>query len=229
MKRELLILAFAASMTVAPVSAKVVLTPGPKPTAILPDRQPYTFSNPPTVRASVGHDEPFLEGEITYAYGGRVTTPVQRGSDVVAAAGSTAYGIPMRVRDRDNLAQMTDAPQFGGKGWATEAGAPELVWCVVTRKPANAKIATVCLFNEGLGFGGYDSLMTTASYLLDRDQYGGGEIVPAAFDLGGAVRVRYYVQNLGKIARVKGQIWGRRPDGQSVGLHLRQHRSRQSA
>lgn len=196
-----------ASMAATPVLAKTILTSGPKPTVIDPGRRPFAFEQPPTIKTDVGRDEPFLEGEIAYGYSGRVITPIQRGSDIVATAGSPAYGVPMRVRDRDNLAQMTDQPQFGGKSWATEAGPPELVWCAVTHKPGTAKVGTVCLFNEGLSFGGNDSLMTTANYLLDRDQYGGGEIAPAPFELGAPVRVRYYVQNLGKIARIKGQIW----------------------
>ena len=91
----------------------------------------------------------------------------------------------------------------------------ELVWCAITQNERNtnihneknSKLASVCLFNNGLGFGGYDSLMTTAAVILDNDPYGGGEIVPAPLDLGAPIRVRYYVQNLGKIARVKGQIW----------------------
>ena len=67
-------------------------------------------------------------------------------------------------------------------------------------------MGAVCLFNEGLGFGGYDSLMTLGVNFLDRDLYGGGEIMSAPFDLGAPVRVRYYVQSLGKIVRIKGQI-----------------------
>lgn len=204
---ELAIAVVIAAAGSAPAGAKTVLTPGGKPTAIEPYREPFTFAHPPTIRTTFNRDEPFLEGEIAYGYSGRLVTPVQRGTDIVAPAGSPAYGVPMRVRDRDNLAQMSDHPQFGGKSWASDAGPPELVWCAVARKPASPKAGTVCLFNEGLGFGGYDSLMTTANRLLDRDQYGGGEIAPAPFDLGAPVRVRYYVKNLGKIARIKGQIW----------------------
>ncbi len=169
-----------------PGDAKTVLTPGPKPSAIEQGRAAFTFSAAPTVRDSFARDEPFLEGEISYGYGGRVVTPIVRGSDVVAPAGSAAYGVPMR---------------------SSKGGGEELVWCAVTRKEGSPKIGTVCLFNEGLGFGGNDSLMTTGVYVLDTDLYGGGEIVPARFELGAPVRVRYYVQNLGKIARLKAQIW----------------------
>jgi hypothetical protein len=178
-----------------PAAAKLVLTPGPKPTTIEPGREPFTFAHPPTLRTAFSRDEPFLEGEIAYGYTGRVVTPIQRGSDIVAPAGSPAYGVPMQGFER---AGMT------GK---TELFPRELVWCAATRKAGSPKIGAVCLFNEGLGFGGYDSLMTQGVSFLDRDPYGGGEIVPAPFDLGAPVRVRYYVQNLGKIARLKGQIW----------------------
>lgn len=189
MKRGLVGFVLMASVGVAalgPVSAKAVLTPGPKPTTIEPGRMPFTFAQPPTIRTAFGRDEPFLEGEIAYGYSGRVVTPIVRGSDVVAPAGSPAYGVPMRMRN---------------------AVADELVWCAATRKVNSPKIGAVCLFNEGLGFGGYDSLMTTAAFILDTDPYGGGEIVPGRFNLGAPVHVRCYVQNLGKIARVKGQIW----------------------
>lgn len=169
----------------APALAKIVLTPGPKPTAIVPGRPPFTFAHPPVLRTAFARDEPFLEGELRYGYTGRVTTPVMRGSDMVAPAGSAAYGIPMR----------------------SSAGNEELVWCAPTHKDGKARMGAVCLFDEGLGFGGYDSLMTTGVVILDHDAYGGGEIVPAPFDLGAPLKVRYYVQNLGKIARVKGQIW----------------------
>lgn len=210
MRRSLMVAVLATAVgavTLLPAWAKVALVPGPKPTAIEAGRDPFTFARPPVIRTAFGRDEPFLEGEIAYGYTGRVASPIQRGSDVVAPAGSPAYGVPMRVRDRDSLAQVADDPQFGGSKWASEAGPPQLVWCAVTRKAGSARAGTVCLFNEGLGFGGNDALMTTANYLLDRDQYGGGEIRPAPFDLGAPVRVRYYVQNLGKIARIKGQIW----------------------
>lgn len=203
----LVIFALMVAATLVPASAKVVLTPGPKPTKIEPGRLPFTFIQRPTIRTAFGRDEPFLEGELAYGYTGRVVTPIQRGSDIVAPAGSPAYGVPMRVRDRDGLAQTLNDPAFGGKSWTSDAGPPELVWCAVARKAGSAKVGTVCLFDEGLGFGGYDGLMTTSNYILDRDSYGGGEIAPAPFDLGAPVRIRYYVQNLGKIARVKGQIW----------------------
>jgi hypothetical protein len=180
-------LTIAGLMAVAvPASAKVVLRPGPKPTKIEPGRLPFTFSRAPTIRASFGRDEPFLEGEISYGYGGRVVTPIVRGSDAVAPVGSPAYGVPVRT---------------------SNATTDELVWCAVTRKNGAEKIGAVCLFNEGLSFGGNDSLMTTSGYISDNGPYGGGEIVSAPFDLGAPVRVRYYVQNLGKIARVKAQIW----------------------
>lgn len=186
---------FVALLVAAPVSARTVLSPGPKPTQIEPGRLPFTFARPPKMRASFARDEPFLEGEIAYGYSGRVVTPVQRGSEIVAAAGSPAFGVPMQGLERNYMS---------GK---TEVFPRELVWCVATRKDGGAKIGTVCLFNEGLGFGGNDSLMNAAVSFLDRDPYGGGEIVSAPFDLGAPVQVRYYVQNLGKIARIKGQIW----------------------
>ncbi|WP_375380136.1 hypothetical protein [uncultured Sphingomonas sp.] len=179
----------------APVWAKVVLTPGAKPTAIEPGREPFTFAHPPTIRTTFGRDQPFLDGEIAYGYTGRVVTPIQRGSDIVAPAGSPAYGVPM---------QGSESNRMSGK---VEIFPRELVWCAVTHKAGSAKLGSVCLFNEGLGFGGYDSLLTTGVNFLDRDPYGGGEIVPAPFDLGAPVHVRYYVQNLGKIARIKGQVW----------------------
>ena len=189
------LLAILGAATLLPAWAKVVLTPGPKPTAIEPGRAPFTFAHPPTIRPAFGHDEPFLEGEIAYGYTGRVVTPIQRGSDVVAPAGSAAYGVPMQGFERSGMS---------GK---TEIFPRELVWCAVTRKAGSPKMGSVCLFNEGLGFGGYDSLMTMGVNFLDRDPYGGGEIVAAPFDLGAPVRVRYYVQGLGKIARIKAQIW----------------------
>lgn len=178
-----------------PAWAKEALIPGPKPTIIEPGRKPFTFSHPPMIRTAFGNDEPFLKGEINYGYTGRVVTPIQRGSDIVAPAGSPAYGVPMQGFER------------AGMSGKTEIFPRELVWCAVTRKTNSPKTGAVCLFNEGLGFGGYDSLMTLGVNFLDRDPYGGGEIVAAPFDLGAPVRVRYYVQNLGKIARIKGQIW----------------------
>lgn len=196
----------AALCLIAPASAKTVLVPGAKPTTIVAGRAPFTFAEPPTVRTAFRRDEPFLEGTLRYGYTGRVVTPIQRGGDIVAPAGSPAFGVPMRMRDRDNTAQTPDQPIFRDKHWASEAGPPELVWCAATRKPGASRVGTVCLFNEGLTFGGNDALMGTAVYILDRDPYGGGAIEPAPFDLGGLVRVRYYVQNLGKIARIKGQI-----------------------
>ncbi len=189
-----------------PVVAKTVLTPGPRPTEIVPGREPFTFRGAPTLRSSFGKDEPFLAGELVHGYPGRVVTPIQRGGDIVAPAGSPAYGVPMRMRDRDNTAQTPDQPIWHGRKWADEAGPVELVWCATTRKEGKPRIGAVCLFDEGVGFGGYDSLMTTAAYMLDRDPHGGGEIAPGAFDLGGPLRVRYYVQDLGKIAHVKAQI-----------------------
>ena len=68
-------------------------------------------------------------------------------------------------------------------------------------------MGAVCLSDEGLGFAGYDSLMATNVQIIDEDPHGGGEIVPAQFELGAPIRVRYYIQNLGKIARIKAQIW----------------------
>ena len=198
MKREsgkLVILAMLGAVMSVPAWAKVVLTPGPKPTTIEPGRKPFTFAHPPTIRTAFNRDEPFLEGEIAYGYPGRVVTPIQRGSDIVAPAGSPAYGVPMEGFERSRMS---------GK---TEIFPRELVWCAATRKSGSPKVGAICLFNEGLGFGGYDSLMTQGVSFLDRDPYGGGEIVPAPFDLGAPVRVRYYVQNLGKVARIKGQIW----------------------
>jgi hypothetical protein len=181
--------------TILPALGKVVLTPGPKPTQIVPDREPFTFANPPTIRTSFSRDEPFLDGEIAYGYTGRVVTPIQRGGDIVAPVGSAAYGVPMQGFERNNMSGKTEIfPQ-------------ELVWCAVIRKPGSANVGGVCLLNEGLGGGGNDSLMTLDVGYLDRDPYGGGEIVPAPFDLGAPVRVRYCVQNLGKIARIKAQIW----------------------
>ncbi|WP_375391451.1 hypothetical protein [uncultured Sphingomonas sp.] len=199
--------AIVALCLVAPALARTVLVPGAKPTTMVAGREPFTFAEPPTVRTAFARDEPFLEGTLRYAYTGRVVTPIQRGGDTVAPAGSPAFGVPMRVRDRDNTAQTPDQPIFRDRHWASEAGPPELVWCAATRKSGAAKIGTVCLFNEGLTFGGNDALMGTALYILDRDPYGGGEIEPGPFDLGAPIRVRYYVQNLGKIARIKGQIW----------------------
>ena len=175
-------------------TAKTVLTPGPKPTAIEPGRAPFTFSRPPTIKSSFERSEPFLEGEIAYGYSGKVFTPIIRGSDIVAPAGSPAYGVPMQGSERNTMS---------GK---TEIFPLELVWCAVTRKAASPKAVAVCLFNEGLGFGGNDSLMTSGVNFLDRDPYGGGEIAPAPFDLGAPVRIQYFVQNLGKIARIKARI-----------------------
>ena len=192
---------------VSPVLAKTALTPGAKPTAIVPGREPFAFAQLPTLHTDVERDEPFLEGELAYGYPGRVVTPIQRGGDIVAPAGSPAFGVPMRVRDRDNTAQTPDQPIFRGEKWSEEAGPQELVWCAATRKSGTVKIGTVCLFNEGLTFGGNDALIGTAHYILDRDPYGGGEIGPGAFDLGASIRVRYYIQGIGKIARIKGQIW----------------------
>ncbi|WP_375397776.1 hypothetical protein [uncultured Sphingomonas sp.] len=195
------------TMLAVSLPAKNVLTPGPKPTTVDPGRVPFAFATPPVIRPTFARDEPFLEGDLAYGYTGRVVTPIQRGGDVVAPAGSPAYGVPMRVRDRDNTAQTPDQPIFRGEKWASEAGPAELVWCAATRKPGSPRVGTVCLFDEGLTFGGNDALMTTASYILDRDRYGGGEIGPGTFDLGAPVRVRYFVQSLGKIARIKAQIW----------------------
>jgi hypothetical protein len=188
----LLILFGAATML--PAWAKTVLTPGPKPTQIEPGREPFTFATPPTILTSFSCDEPFLEGEIAYGYTGRVVTPVQSGSDIVAPAGSAAYGVPMQVFERNNMS---------GK---IEVFPRELVWCAVTRDSGSIKVRGICLFNEGLGGGGHDSLMTSNAGYIDRDPYGGGEIASAPFDLGAPVHVRYFVQNLGKIARIKAQI-----------------------
>lgn len=205
--RSAVLCVIACCAMMSPLPARTVLVPGPKPGAIEPGRVPFAFAQPPTVRTSFARDEPFLEGELSYGYTGRLVTPLQRGSDIIAPAGSPAYGVPMRVRDRDSLAQMPDGYHFDARKWEQEAGPPELAWCVVTRKEGSGKVGSVCLFDEGLGDGGYGNLMTTATYVGDRDPYGGGEVAPAPFDLGGPLKVRYFVQNLGKIARVKGQIW----------------------
>lgn len=174
--------------------AKAVLEPAPKPTEIQTGRAPFTFAKPPTIKTSFLRDEPFLEGEIAYGYSGKVVTPIQRGSDIVAPAGSPAYGVPMQGSERSGLSRRI------------ETFPKELVWCAVTHNSGSAKLGSVCLFNEGLGFGGYDSLMTLGVNFLDRDPYGGGEIVPAPFDLGAPVRIQYFVQNLGRIARIKARM-----------------------
>lgn len=188
----LALLAISGAATLSPVWAKDSLIPGPKPTAIEPGREPFTFAQPPTIRVAFNRDEPFLEGEIAYGYTGRVVTPIQRGRDIVASPGSPAYGVPMMGYLRP------------GRSGKLGRLLPQLVWCAVTRKAASPKMGSVCLLNEGLSFGG---LMATGVSLLDRDSYGGGEITPAPFDLGAPVRVRYYVQSLNKVARIKAQIW----------------------
>ena len=184
--RRIAVLAALLLVVPAALVAKTAMIPGAKPTAIVAGRLPFTFRQPPTLRTRFDRSEPFLEGEVAYGYGGRTTTPVLRSGDEVAPAGSAAYGVPMRRRD---------------------GSAEELVWCVATRRAAKPTVGAVCLFDHGLGFGGYDALMTTAAYVLDNDPYGGGAITEGPFDLGAPVRVRYYIQNVGKIARIKAQIW----------------------
>ena len=201
-----LVTALAACALVAPVLAKTVLTPGPRPTTIVPGREPFTFAHPPTLRTAFSRDEPFLEGELAYGYPGRLVTPIQRGSDVVAPAGSPAFGVPVQVRNAPRL-NFWVAVGFGDPDRLADYNPPELAWCAATRTPGKPRIGAVCLFNEGLGFAGYDSLMGTMGYILDQDPHGGGEIGPGTVDFAAPIRVRYYVQNLGKIARIKGQVW----------------------
>lgn len=142
----------------APVLSKTALTPGQKPGTIVPGRRPFFFASSLTIRTSFGR-EPFLDSEIAYGYTGRVTAPIQRASDIVAPAGSLAYGGPMQVRDASRLSPFA-TPDLVVSAEAKHFGAPELIWCAATRKNGLSKIGSVCLFNEGLTFGGYDSLMT---------------------------------------------------------------------
>jgi hypothetical protein len=192
----------------APVAARPPLIPGPKPTEIVAGREPFTFAHPPTIRTSFAREDYFLEGEIAYGYPGKLATPLVRGSDVIAPAGSAAYGVPMgRAKD----ARSIFLPQQSFTVYASpvidkNVGSPELIWCVVSPHPKGDKMDGACLFNPGLSLGNYDSMMSTAAVILDTDPYGGGEVVAAPFDVGGPARVRYRVQNLGKITQVLGQV-----------------------
>nr|WP_043060654.1 hypothetical protein [Sphingomonas melonis] len=164
--------------------ARDIPVPGSKPTTIVPDTLPFAFAGDPTIRQRVGRDEPFVEGDIAYGYQGHLVTPLLRGKDVVAPAGAPAYGVPMM----------------------TPSGQLHLVWCAVTRKPDKPRRDAVCMFDPGLGSSANDSLMMTSAFVFDHDLHGGGEIAPGDFDLGGTAHVRYFIHNLGKIARVKARI-----------------------
>jgi hypothetical protein len=182
---KIIVAVFAAlvGICLVPLQAQSIAT-AERPTVINPFVVPIAFSEQPVVRATVGHDEPFLEGELAYGYGGRLSSDLRSGKHIIVPAGSPAYAVPM----------------------LSSEGGYELVWCAFPT-PVKPRASNVCLTHSTLAGESNDSLMITGLYV---PQYGssfaGGEIVPEKFSLGAPIRVAYYVQNLGKITRLKAII-----------------------
>jgi hypothetical protein len=167
----------------SPVQAQSDAT-AERPTTIDPLVVPISFSEPPIVRATVGRDEPFLEGTLAYGYGGRVSSDLRQGKQIVVPAGSPAYAVPM----------------------LSSEGGNQLVWCAFPI-PVKPRAFNVCQINSTLAQQDKDSLMVTGFYV---SKYGvgfsGGGIVPDKFQLGAPIRVTYYVQDIGKITHLKAVI-----------------------
>jgi len=172
-----------ASLALSPARAQ---EPVPvRPTAIDRSVMPVAFADAPIVRERFARDEPFVEGRLTYGYGGLVTTDVRVGKRVVVPAGSPAYGIPMISR----------------------VGAPQLVWCTFPTPP-NANLEVVCLTGSVITRSGNNSLLTAALITPNiAPTFTGGAIESAPFTMGAPIRVAYRVQNLGRISRIFGEAW----------------------
>ena len=183
MKIFVAVIATLAGIGLAPVQAQSNAT-AERPTAIDQSVVPIAFSEPPIVRAAVGRDEPFLEGILTYGYGGRLSSDLRSGKQIIVPTGSPAYAIPL----------------------LSSEGGNELVWCAFPT-PVKPRASNVCLAHSTLAGQSNDSLLITGLYV---PKYGigfsGGGIVPDKFDLGAPIKVAYYVQNLGKISRIKAVI-----------------------
>jgi len=146
---------------------------------------PVAFADAPVVRERFARDEPFVEGYLTYGYGGRVTTDVRVGKRVVVPAGSPAYGIPMISR----------------------VGEPQLVWCAFPTPP-KPNLEVVCLTGSVITRSGNNSLLTGALITPNiAPTFSGGAIEPGPFTMGAPIRVAYRVQNLGRISRIVGEAW----------------------
>jgi len=176
-------LAFA-SVGLSALSAQPAPPQALRPVEINTSIVPIAFAEPPHVRESVGHNEPFLEGNLSYGYGGRVTSDVLSGKRIVVPAGSPAYAVPMLSNEGGN----------------------QLVWCAIPTPPKE-NLSNVCLTGTTLSGESNDSLMITGLYVPKfGNTFTGGSIVPDRFGLGAPIRVFYYVQNLGKITRLKAEI-----------------------
>jgi hypothetical protein len=183
MKVIVAVVATLAGMGMSPVRAQSDAT-SERPMAIDPSVVPIAFSELPTIRANVGHDEPFLEGNLAYGYGGRLSSDLRQGKQITVPAGSPAYAVPMLSSEGKN----------------------ELVWCAFPI-PVKPRASNVCLTQSTLAGENNDSLMITGLIVPKYgSSFAGGGIVPAKFQLGGPIRVAYYVQNLGKITRIKAII-----------------------
>jgi hypothetical protein len=176
---------FLALTGINPASAQKAALIVPRPTLIDPDVVAIAFAEQPHLSEVVGRDQPFLEGILTYGYGGKLTTDLRQGKSVVVPAGSPAYAIPLR----------------------SSAGVAELVWCAFPT-PVKPGAVNVCITNSTLGGESNDSLMVTG--LINQaftNPFSGGVIALEKFSLGAPIRVAYYVQNLGKITRLKAEIF----------------------
>lgn len=153
-------------------------------TTIDPSVVPIAFTEMPIVRPTVGRNEPFLEGNLAYGYGGRLSSDLRAGKQIIVPVGSPAYAVPM----------------------LSNTGRNELVWCAFPT-PIKRRAPNVCLTHSTLAGESNDSLMITGLYVPKYgSRFTGGSIVPARFDLGAPIRVAYYIQNLGKITRIKAII-----------------------
>jgi hypothetical protein len=180
MKVIVAVAATLAGMGISPVRAQSGVTVE-RPMAIDPSVVPIAFSEPPIVRANVGHEEPFLEGNLAYGYGGRLSSDLRQGKQIIVPAGSPAYAVPMLSSEGKN----------------------ELVWCAFPT-PVKPRASSVCITQSTLAAASNDSLMITGLYVPKYgSSFAGGSIVPDKFQLGGPIRVAYYVQNLGKITHIK--------------------------
>lgn len=182
-----------------------------RPDVISPGVVAVAFAAPPTVRTHFKRDEPFLEGDLHYAYTGVITSdvvvPQTFGHRVAIPAGTPAYGVPMT---------------------SSIGGGPHLVWCALLRDAAKAEWHSACL--AGQGYLPVLQPIFLQSILLQTHgtvPFVGGRIETKDIDLGAPVHIKLYVRNLGQIPRLSGvaSVGTDRPDtwGEQWGTVLRKY------